>query len=148
MGGPRALLEAQRQMLCPVGGMHMGREHCPCRRQLQPGCFAPFDQRQPWVHTLTPPASCSSQIRAKPTPFETEVTRGGLSAAALISIPYTSSHLALVPRERHHGEENSLSVLRAGMHQGGDTDADILVSDFLAPHGTAAFALGNTGQPP
>lgn len=98
-----------------------------------PGCT-----RSPHQHPAPP----------KSGPFETEVTRGGLSAAALISIPYTTSHLALVPWEGHHGEENSLSVLRAGMHQGGDTDADILVSDFLAPHGTAAFALGNTGQPP
>lgn len=148
MGGHRALLEAQRQTVCPVGGMYMGREHCPCRRQLQPGCFAPFDQRQPWVHRLTPPAPCSSQIRSKPIPFETEVTCGCLSAAALISIPYTSSHLALIPWQGHHGEENGLSVLCAGMHQGGDADADILASDFLAAQGTAAFALGNTGQLP
>lgn len=81
-------------------------------------------------------------------PVRQQVTCGGLSAAALISTPHTGSHPALGPRQGHHGEENSLFLLHAGVHQGGDTTAGILLSSFLAARGTAAFALGDTGQPP
>jgi len=46
MGGPRALLETQRQAVSPDGGKYLGRGHvhCPYQRQPRPGCFAPCEQ--------------------------------------------------------------------------------------------------------
>lgn len=97
---------------------------------------------------LTLSAPCLTQIGANLTPFESEVTRGGLSTAALISTPYISSHLAPIPWQGHLWKEHSLFLHHAGMHQGGDTAADILVPNLLAARGTEAFALGNASQLP
>lgn len=127
-------------MLCPVGGMHLGKEqmHCPCRGQQQPGCLLPLTKGSLGVQAH-PPAPCSSQTQDKPN-----WDRGDYcSVHTVLQLPPGCHPLARTP-----GEENGLSVLCASMHQGGGTDADILVSDFLAAQGTAASTLRNTGQPP
>lgn len=80
--------------------------------------------------------------------FETEVTCEGPSTAgprvhALHQLPPGSHPLARTP----WGGKWPFSP-PCQHAQGGGTDADILVPDSLAAQGTAAFTLGDTGQPP
>lgn len=108
----------------------------------------PVSKGQPRAPRVTPSAPCLTQIGAGPTTLETEVICGCLSTAALLCTPYTDSHSALILWQGHHGEENSLFLLRVSTHPGDDPAADISVSKFLAARGSEAFAPGNISQLP